>query len=330
MKAWNQIGKQFKRIREQIPDCESFPKQSLVLIDYIYSKIRYHVKFEEYRQYAFYELRHCAKKQYVTEHDVLKVIPEQFNNDSQREILDDKAAFNDFFSDLLGRDYLLLDSEKMSDFLAFTEDKPCVIVKPTNSWCGKGVKKYELSKNQESRIELFNQLISEYTSCLIEECFVQHEAMSRLNPDSVNTIRIISLKDQNNEIHIPFASVRIGREGSAVDNFCAGGMAAAVDAESGIIISIAYNGLGQGFVIHPDTGCTIIGYQIPEWNKVLNTVIGAAKRIPSMRFIGWDVVVRKDGKVCLIEGNSNPGARTIQMPLKRGIKPDYQRFLGSF
>ena len=51
---------------------------------------------------------------------------------------------------------------------------------------------------------------------------------------------------------------------------------------------------------------------------------------PEVRLIGWDVVVKQNGEINLIEGNISPGARTIQMPIKEGLRKEYRSILGRF
>lgn len=326
----NKIQRKLEQIKKEIPECDTKVKAMGILIDFLICKKRYHVQFEEYRQYSFHKLRHNAKKEYVTEYDVIKVMPALFNKGDLRHTLDDKSAFNAFFHDLLGREYCYVSKQDEARFLDFVSTKERIVVKPTDSWCGHGVSKIVIPASIGERKQLYASLISNYGEFLAEECFVQHEQISKLNPDSVNTIRVISMTDADGKIHIPFASIRIGRKGSDVDNFCAGGMAAAIDADSGIVVTHAFDGAGKQYFVHPDSGTQIIGFQIPEWNELKKTITRAAERIPTMRFIGWDAVVHENGKVCLIEGNSNPGARTLQLPLKKGIKPIYYKYLGKF
>lgn len=326
----NRIKKVYKEIREEIPECGGVTGRTMVFLDFFRSKLKYHVSFEEYRQYSFYKLKDKAKKEYMTEYDILKVVPARINKGEQKKLLDDKTTFNMFFRDLLGREFCVVTSENKEEFLQFVKDKTQIIVKPIDSWCGSGVQKCGIPEDPEEQIELYETLVKDYSTFLAEECFRQHADIAGLNPDTVNTLRVISVADSGNKIVIPFASIRIGRKGAVVDNFCAGGMAASIDIDSGLVSTCAIDGKGTEFLIHPDTGTSIIGFQVPFWEDVLETVRQAAGRIPEMRIIGWDVVIRDDGKICLLEGNSGPGARTIQMPLKRGIKPDYQKYLGKF
>ena len=55
----------------------------------------------------------------------------------------------------------------------------------------------------------------------------------------------------------------------------------------------------------------MLGFQIPNWNVLLQEVEEAAKLLPQCRFIGWDVAITEMG-IELIEGNHNPGLYTME------------------
>lgn len=84
------------------------------------------------------------------------------------------------------------------------------------------------------------------------------------------------------------------------------------------------------YSIHPDTGCSILGYQIPQWQDVLNIVRESADKLPSLRYIGWDVAIKEDGSVCLIEGNHNAGSDVHQVAADVGLRPLYEQYLGKW
>ena len=52
--------------------------------------------------------------------------------------------------------------------------------------------------------------------------------------------------------------------------------------------------------------------KIPMWDRVLEVVIEAAKKIPQVRYIGWDIAITNDG-VELIEGNNWPYTGTFEI-----------------
>ena len=76
--------------------------------------------------------------------------------------------------------------------------------------------------------------------------------------------------------------------------------------------------LGQHIFIHPGTDTYMIGYEIPFWKQTVEMLTEVAKRIPQVRFVGWDIAISSDGPV-LIEGNQYPGVIFEPLSMKHGI-----------
>ena len=300
---------------------------SLIFIDYVFTRIFLKFNLEEYLQYKMYRLRNHAKKEYVSEYDVLHRIPERINHDKKtNELFNNKEQFNRVYHAFIGR--CTIDGQNLQEFQQFAKDLDEMIVKPLDSMCGHGVEKIDLrGKNTQ---EVYDRIYSTRGKSLAEKIIQQHEAIAAFNPDSVNTLRVITLNDGKGGISVPAAAIRIGRSGASIDNFCAGGMAAVIDPEEGIVITGAYDKDNVRYIRHPDTGLVIVGFQIPYWERVLETVRQTAAMTPEVRLIGWDVVVKQNGEINLIEGNISPGARTIQMPIKEGLRKEYRSILGRF
>lgn len=123
--------------------------------------------------------------------------------------------------------------------------------------------------------------------------------------NSVNTIRAHTIMDRNGEVHLLKMLLRVGVGDAVVDNYCSGGCVYEVDIESGHIISPSLAKSAEVVFVHPGTDIFMLGYQIPNWEKVKAGVIQAQKMIPENRFTGWDVAITEDG-IELIEGNHNP------------------------
>lgn len=89
---------------------------------------------------------------------------------------------------------------------------------------------------------------------------VQHEQMGRLNPTSLNTLRILSYR-HSDEILVLYAVVRIGRLGKNIDNETAGGINADIDLASGRIVECAYGTVKSGKYI----GCGSIKERVQRY-----------------------------------------------------------------
>lgn len=84
------------------------------------------------------------------------------------------------------------------------------------------------------------------------------------------------------------------------DNFehgASGNMLGAVDITSGKVVRVV-SGTGLNQVddpLHPLTGAEIVGFQIPDWEKVLTLVHDAQAAFPGFICPGWDIALCDDG-----------------------------------
>jgi len=158
----------------------------------------------------------------------------------------------------------------------------------------------------------------DYSGCyhgwLVQECITQHEFLRHLNPDSVNSMRIVTHIDSQDNIHIHFSMLRVGRAGSNVDNWDKGGLSIAIDPHTGILgrgISKAAYG-GRWTTTHPDSKVHFEGLQIPEWSSVLEICRQGARLFSGVRSIGWDIALTPTGPL-IIEGNADWGLPSVQV-----------------
>ena len=179
------------------------------------------------------------------------------------------------------------------------------IIKPSleGTW-GQGVK---LIHTENGIIPSMNcsllSLFKEYNrSFIIQERFEQHENMGRLNPTSLNTIRVMSYR-RGNEVVILYAVIRIGRMNQVIDNETAGGIKADIDLATGRIKGVAFGSPKEELMPKTDVGTVLDGYQIPCFNKVLALVKEMHLRLPYFNLIGWDMSVDKEGNAAMIEWN---------------------------
>ena len=149
----------------------------------------------------------------------------------------------------------------------------------------------------------------------------------RLSSAGLNTLRVFTQLDDQNKVHYLGARLRI-TVNSYVDNLAAGNLAAPVDLQTGLV-----NGPGVYSDItktdqrtHPITKEPIEGFQIPFWKEALTMVNEAAKLHPENRSIGWDVAITNAGPE-LLEGNHNWCKLLWQLPVKKGLKQELEKFV---
>lgn len=135
---------------------------------------------------------------------------------------------------------------------------------------------------------------------LVEEYFTQHESMHRLNPTSVNTVRIWVLEVSESDSRIVTAYTRIGRGGMVVDNATSGGIVAPIDLDTGVLRA-AQDAYAERrlYASHPDHGARIEGVRIPHWDQVQHIARRALGVFPRLRFAGLDVAIGESGPVVL-------------------------------
>ncbi len=181
-----------------------------------------------------------------------------------------------------------------------------VLIKPTLSSHGKGVQKLEIVNGKVLETgQNIAELLTEYKKDFLIQVFVkQHEGMSALNPDSVNTLRVVTYR-KDMDVHIMYAIARIGRKGKVIDNESAGGISVKVN-DDGSLDMFAYGVPEEGLIERTDSGIKLDGYMLPSYEKVKDFVRKAHLYMPFQSIIGWDVCIDEAGEPLLLEWNTNP------------------------
>ena len=113
--------------------------------------------------------------------------------------------------------------------------------------------------------------------------------MNKLCPDSVNTVRIVTLVTAQGA-QMVYALVRMGMGGVCVDNVSSGGMYAPVNEHGQLYRPAFCDKTGKYYERHPVTGTEITGFQIPLFDQALELCRTASRRVEAhLKYIGWDV-----------------------------------------
>jgi hypothetical protein len=182
-----------------------------------------------------------------------------------------------------------------------------VVIKPSmiGKW-GTGVRIIDTANGMVSAKESVEDLFIKYDkNYIIQKKVIQHEHMSRLNPSSLNTLRVLSYR-QGDEVFIMYAVVRIGRKDKIVDNETAGGMNADINLENGCIKDCAYGTAAEKQILKTDMGTELKGFRIPSFEQVIAIVKELHLRLPYFHLVGWDFGVDSEGKPVMIEWNRCP------------------------
>ena len=291
--------------------------------DYFFNLIFFRVRMLDYFQYGFYYRKRADKKRFIT-FDRLLTIINICNSKKERYIFDSKPEFNKVFGEFLGREWLDMSSANYEDFKLFAERHSTIFVKRPQGMFGQGVSLIKVAEI-ESLEKAYQELKEE--KALMEEVINQHLDLAEFNPSSANTLRLVTLLCEDNTVKVMAAVLRIGRKGKVADNFHHKGIAAIIDIETGIVITPGVDNEYKRYVIHPDSQKPIVGFKIPKWEDLLIKVKKAALIIPSVRYVGWDVTVDKNGVIMIIEGNFGPDPDVLQIPDGIGKWPLYEPYI---
>lgn len=239
--------------------------------------------------------------------------------------LTDKYQAYQLFRPFYGREMIEIKGEADREiFLAFCRTHPDYMVKVLRGTKGKGIYKIDADETRTPE-QVFDWMLG-LGDCVVEECIRQSAEMAAYHAQSVNTIRIVTFWKEN-RAEILFAVFRMGVGGTVVDNAGAGGIIAAVDPETGTVMSCGYREDGTTDEIHPDTGVSIEGSKIPRWDELRETVEQLVQIMPEQPLVGWDLALTDAGWV-MIEGNQHPSFTGIQMCTQRGIRERVDEVFG--
>lgn len=282
-----------------------------VMADMIWCGFRYRAGYTDYELFKMERANGKQRKTYVTR-GINDDLVRRYNAPELRHIFINKDEFNERFSEYLNREWMKFEEDEelcIEKLTSYCKNKTEIVAKPRDEMCGKGVEILKLS-DFDSIKALYDYLRSIRTG-IIEDVIVQHEKMSSLYPDSINTLRMVTLNN-GKAVTLVVAICRMGN-GGRVDNFLNGGMMTRIDTESGKFLYDAVNAKNEVFSHHPATGTALQGFQVPMWDKCVELVKTAATVEPRVGYVGWDLAVTPDGPV-LVEGNEFPGHCLYQLP----------------
>ena len=192
-------------------------------------------------------------------------------------------------------------------------------------WRAEAHGRYRSSRGEECTIEELDaqvRALSRSGDYLIQPRLVNHPDILDLTPGALSTVRMLTILNDKGEPEAVNAAFRMAiSKTSPVDNFHAGGIAAAVDMATGELGAATGLGLGGDFrwhETHPLTGAQIKGRVLPNWPDTIKLAIAAHRLVAPRVVVGWDIGFLPEGP-CLVEGNTGPDADIHQRTELRPI-----------
>lgn len=300
--------------------------------DMISSLFKYGAYYDEYFLFGYEGRDEAYRSSFITEGIRLSYYP-RMNLAKNTETFENKYLAYKKFGDLYKRDMLRIKknreentvptAEELQQLESFVNAHPQYIVKPIYAAFGKGVHKDSL-ENHESLEQAYEEYAQ--SGAVLEELICQAGDMARLHPSSVNTLRIPTVVLRDGEVRLFHPTLRVGKGGSVVDNFSAGGISALIDPATGVICSDGADKKGARYVEHPDTHVKFKGFQIPEWDKVVEMVKAAALVVEGNHYCGWDLAYSDKGW-CMVEANSTAQMGGMQIITREGRKAELEQLI---
>lgn len=313
--------------KEQLAD-KSFLHR--IIRDIVMCYYRYGTNANEYFCYKFQGKSGNERKTYLPrlKKDMMLLQQMQGKHDHFFGQIKDKNVFYELAKPFFGRDACRVERiEDLKPFMAFVVKHPRFIAKPTRGGCGKGIEILDIQDYDGKAEDAFMYLREGDSSCIVEELVEQDSRIAEWNKSSLNTIRVPTMRTKEGVV-IFYPSIRIGRAGSIVDNAGSGGTFAAIDPNTGEIISDGYDKRGHMYKEHPDSHKKYKGEQIPEWNALGEFVHQLHKSMPKEhKYIAYDLALSTNGWVVI---EANWGELTMpQVEFGKGLYQEFKSLLES-
>jgi hypothetical protein len=293
-------------------------------LDIISSSLRYNISILDYFYFRFYHLDSRERSTYAGT-GFMYEYQLRMNPKRSREVLQNKIAFLSTYKPFVRRAFASLpelegNDKVIQEFLGNKTGK--LVCKGSRGQVGAEVKVVECDKFNTAGLLAF---MRSNGFDLLEGFVVQHHELMRLSPSGLNTVRVFTQVDKGKLTYLG-ARLRVTIN-STVDNMAAGNIAAPVDLTTGRVTGPGvYSDITKQEVnIHPITGEPITGFQVPYWEQVLMMMEHVVFVDPQNASVGWDVAITEDGPE-LIEGNHNWCKLLWQLPVKKGMKAELERF----
>ncbi|MBA4744730.1 hypothetical protein GO009_14925 [Muricauda sp. TY007] len=221
---------------------------------------------------------------------------------SMEKFVDPNLTPNTMLKNCNGFYYINDEMVSLDEALEYCSELSQFVIKHSmGTWGGNGVRKIVLDNSNDKK-KFLKALFDEYKKdFVVQEILKQSAELSKFNPTSINTIRVMSYLRPSGVV-ILSKLLRTGKEGSFTDNTSSGGVAFGVDLEG----KLTDFGIDQFGVKTKSLGDDdrFNGFVFPENEKIVATIEKVHKQMPYFRLVSWDVMVNDKSEIKIIEFNT--------------------------
>ena len=299
----------YKNNLDNFKKIKNHSHKHFIIFDLLKSFIKYKATIYDYLQFEFYSLNSKQRNTFLTTGKNNQII-KLFDNQNYFHILNNKNEFNNYFKKYLKRDFLNPNFTK-DEFYNFISNKSNIIAK-------------SIKNNEIITLDCQNKNIyKKYNNYLLEEKINQNRKLNELYDKTLNPIKILTFCE-GNKTYILQAILEIGNNEN--EKKCKS-IYTFLD-DSGIAITPAVDEDDNIFGLHPISKKQILGFKVPLFEEAIKLALNAAKEIPQIKYICWDIAIGND-QIYLIKGYL---PKAIQMKPrftkdKIGILPKYEKIM---
>ena len=155
---------------------------------------------------------------------------------------------------------------------------------------------------------------------VLQEALTQHPYLQQFSTTSINTMRIMTYRSVvDDSISVIAACLRIGNNGSFVDNLFSGGVFCPINICNGKLDNVLYNRFWQTKSILNGIDFASSDYQLPFWNKTVDFAVSIASQVPYARLLAQDILVDANETPRLIEFNVDNFDWALAMACARDV-----------
>ncbi|WP_027965263.1 sugar-transfer associated ATP-grasp domain-containing protein [Halalkalibacillus halophilus] len=318
---YNELGFKTKQGRfKRYKEAGLLESLDYVFINEVKSFWKDHLSFdvEPSLPVAFYNLTN-KRDPWVVPHDVMrkKIIP-YLNDMNMVSAYSDKNLYNNLIEkdktpspiikNINGRFFNSSDSPLIKEEAAnlLLKEDAEYIIKPSQTDDGEGIEKLTIKNGilyLNEKDYTINDIDRIYNkNYIIQELISQHPVLAEPHPNSVNTLRIVTLR-WDGIIHHLLTFARFGTNNNVKDNAGGGGVCIGVN-DDGSFYEFALDKNAKVYYKHPSTDFSFSDLkQIPNYDKCISFAKSLHKRILHHDFISWDITIDKEGEPVFIESN---------------------------
>lgn len=168
--------------------------------------------------------------------------------------------------------------------------------------------------DQRASIEELKSRV-ESTDYIIQKRVYQHSVLNSIYPHSINTIRLVTIRNSAGEIVVLASILRVGSGGGIIDNAARGGLVIGINMSNGCLLDQGfYKPKYGGYSVerHPDTDIRFAGITIPFYEEATTMAQRFHATLSGINSIGWDIAITDKGPI-FIEGNEDWEIEGIQI-----------------